>query len=404
MRGYAVLLARRSAFRHLWMGSVASQMGDWFNTIALLGLLVDLTGNPASASLVLVAQLLPSALAGLFISGVVADRFNRKQVMIVSDLLRALIALSYLLVRTPEMVWLAYAATAGLSLVSAFFYPASSASIPNLTTADELPTANALAQSTFASMLFIGSFFGGVIAQFLGRDAAFGLNALSFVISACFIWRAKGDFSRDESRRMVAAENALRVLLEGFRYVRDNVTARTYVTAKLGWATTFGAISLYSAFSLQIYGLGDIGTSWLYTARGLGAFLGPLLVGSLFSLTRQDVLRAAIRIGLVVNALGYLAFALSSNVWQGALGVFGAHLGAACVWAFSNVILQSSTPDQFRGRVMSLDSVFFSLTYSLSTLVAGVLASQLGAPTSAFLMSLAGLTMSILWIIAAWKS
>ncbi|MFN3705718.1 MAG: MFS transporter [Thermoflexales bacterium] len=403
VRGYAVLLARRPAFRHLWLGSVASQMGDWFNTIALLGLLVELTGTPASASLILVAQLLPSAVAGLFISGVLADRFNRKHLMVICDLVRALIALSYLLVRAPDRVWLAYAATAGLSLVSAFFLPASSASTPNLVAADELPTANALMQSTFASTLFVGSFVGGVIAQFLGRDAAFALNALSFAISAHLIWRAKGDFNRDESRQWVAGEKAWRVLVEGFRYVRDSIVARTYLTAKLGWAVTFGAISLYSAFSLQVYRLGDVGTSWLYTARGLGAFCGPLVVSTLFPLTHLRVLRLAVRVGLVVNALGYIAFALSEHIWQGVLGVFGAHLGAACVWTFSNVMLQSSTPDHVRGRVMSLDNVAFSLTYSLATLAAGALAARWGAPIGALCVSVAGLAMSILWIIGAWK-
>jgi MFS family permease len=106
-RGYAVLLRRNANLRNVWLGQVVSQIGDWFNTVAVLGLLIQLTGNPGSASLVIVTQILPSAVMGLFVSGAIADRFDRKKLMIIADLARAFIALSFLFVKSPELTWMA---------------------------------------------------------------------------------------------------------------------------------------------------------------------------------------------------------------------------------------------------------------------------------------------------------
>ncbi|MDW8053533.1 MAG: MFS transporter [Anaerolineae bacterium] len=402
LRGYGVLLSRNAAYRTLWAGSLVSQMGDWFNTIALLGLLVELTGNPGSASLALVLQTLPLAFAGLFLSGPVVDRFDRRRVLVVANLARGAVGLSYLMVRDPSTVWLAYLATAGLSFGAAFVQPALLAATPNLVTPEELPTANALNQSTFATTLFLGSFLGGVVAQALGRETAFVLNALSFWASALFISRVRAPFSSARDHAATSA-TTLRLLVEGVQYLARNVTARTYVSVKLAQPISFGAISLFSAYALFVYDVGDIGTSWLYAARGLGAFFGPLLVNTLLAPDRRDVLRWLVKGGLLVNAAGYTLFALSTHLWQGVLSVLLAHLGAACVWTFSTVILQASTPDHYRGRVMALDSVTFSVAYSASVLVTGAIAAAFGPQVGALAAALSGGACGLLWIIATWK-
>ena len=359
----------------LWLGQLISYIGDWFNTVALLGLLIELTGSPASASLIIVAQILPSAIAGLFISGVVADRYDRKKVMIIADIARGIIALSFLVVRSPELVWIAYAGTIGLSIGASFFNPASSASLPNVTTREELPVANTLGQSTFASMLFVGALIGGFVAQTFGREVAFALNSLSFFASAFFISRARRKFNAEKNRTTWAAESALRVLSDGFFYLRENATARAYVLVKVAWSWIFGAMGLYSVYSLTLYGIGDLGTSYLYAARGVGAFISPLVVGAFVALTDMGRLKNVIRIGLVISVAGYLVFATSSSLMQGSIGVFFGHFGGAMVWTFSNLILQSTTPDRLRGRVLALDGVAQSSVIAMSNLIAGTIAT-----------------------------
>jgi MFS family permease len=404
LRGYSVLLRRNRDVRMLWLGQLVSYIGDWFNTVALLGLLVELTGSPAAGNLVTVAQILPSAIAGLFISGAAADRFNRKTIMIAADIARGVIALSYLFVRSPELVWLGYAATVGLSLGASFFNPASSAAMPNLTTREELPIANTLGQSTFASMLFVGALIGGVVAQVFGREVAFVLNALSFFLSAFFISQARGRFNATPDTQVVKGASALRVLGEGFLYLRENSKARAYVLVKLAWSWIFGAMGLYSVYALTIYKVGDIGTSWLFAARGLGAFISPIIVGTLIPLTQTDRLKNVIRLGLVISVIGYFVFALSGTMAVGAAGAFTGHFGGAMVWTFSILILQATTPDRLRGRVLALDGVAQSLVIAIANLIAGVIAVAVAPQAGAVAVVAIGGVGALLWIIGTWKS
>ena len=403
LRGYAALLSRNRNVRMIWFGQLISYIGDWFNTVAVLGLLIDLTKSPASASLVTVAQILPSALAGLFLSGVVADRFDRRKIMIVADIARGLIALSYLFVRAPETAWIAYAGTIGLSLGASFFNPASSAAMPNLTTKEELPLANALGQSTFASMLFVGALIGGIVSQVFGRNVAFVLNSLSFFASAFFISRTSGSFNASRGVQVIAGSSALRVLTDGFLYLKDNVEARTYVLVKFAWSWIFGAMGLYSVYALNIYRIGDIGTSYLYAARGVGAFISPIVVGTLIALTQLGKLKRVIRVGLVISVVGYMLFALSNTIYVGMAGAFFGHFGGAMVWTFSNLILQVTTPDRLRGRVLALDGVAQSLVIATANLIAGSIATvgdpHLGATTVVVM----GIIGAIIWSIASWK-
>ncbi len=400
LRGYAALLDRNPNVRAIWLGQVVSNLGDWFNTVAVLGLIVELTQSASGASLSIATGILPSAFAGLFVAGVVADRFNRKTIMIVSDLIRAVIALTYLLVDSPNMVWLAYAATAALSFTSAFFNPASAAAMPNLATKDELPLIGALSQTTFATTIVVGAMIGGAVAQLLGRDICFLLNAASFILSALFISRAQGRFNATGTA--VSGSMGMRVLTEGARFVRAHPSTRAYVLIKLAWAWTFGSVGLYSIFALQIYAIGDAATSWLYVARGVGAFITPLLFGTLFSLHQHDVLKRAIRVGMFVSILGYGIFAVSTNVWQGMLGTFIGHAGGAVVWTFANVIVQASAPDHVRGRVMALDSVIMSAVLAVSALLAGAVATATADPhIGALSTTLIALVGAIIWVAAS---
>ncbi len=118
--GYVALLRRNREFRQLWLGQVVSQLGDWFNTIALFTLVLRLTGSGRAVGLVLVARFLPSVVLGP-LSGVLADRFDRRHIMIASDAARAVVVLGFLFVRGPEQVWLVYVLTVLQLAFSAFF-------------------------------------------------------------------------------------------------------------------------------------------------------------------------------------------------------------------------------------------------------------------------------------------
>lgn len=403
LRGYAALLKRNPDARKIWMAQVVSQLGDWFNTVALLGLLVELTGNPASGNLISIAQIVPIAIAGLFISGAVADRYNRKAIMIVTDLLRALFALSFLFIRSPETAWIAYAGTVGIALNTAFFQPASSAALPNVVSKRELPIAAMLGQTTFATMLFIGAFLGGAITTLFGRDVAFVLNALSFLLAALLVWRTKANFSANRNRQNLSGVSTLRVLTEGLRYLKEHAFVRAYVLAKPATAWALGGFGLFSTYSLTIYGTGDWGTAMLYAGRGIGAFISPLIITGIISLTNLRPMNRLIRAGMVLVVVGYGLFAFTMSPWTGMICAGIAHWGNAWAMSLSGLIVQANTPDHVRGRVLALDSVGWTLTSAVSNLIVAVLAINISP--EAGVLAVVGITAitTTMWMIGTRK-
>jgi MFS family permease len=374
LRGYTVLLRRNPDARNLWLAQVISQLGDWFNTVALLGLLVELTGNPAAGNLIGVAQIVPVAIAGLFITGVVADRYDRKAIMLISSLARGAIALSFLLIRTSETAWIAYAGTVAIAIGTAFYMPAASAALPNIVSRAELPVAAMLAQTTFATMLFVGALLGGAITTLLGRDAAFVANALSFAISALLIWRTRANFNAQRAPQTLGGASTLRVLTEGLRYLKENRYVRGYLLAKPAVAWALGGFGLFSTYSIAIYGAGDLGTALLFAGRGIGAFLSPLLVSGAASLNDTPRLRRFIVTGMGLVVVGYFLFAFTRSPLAGMICAGIAHWGNAWAMTLSGLIVQASTPDYVRGRVLALDNVGWALVSSLSNLVVAAVA------------------------------
>ncbi|HKZ02041.1 MAG TPA: MFS transporter, partial [Pyrinomonadaceae bacterium] len=150
--GYIELLRQNRAFRQLWLGQVVSQIGDWFNTIALYTIILNLTGSGRDVGLLLVARFVPSFLFGP-LSGVIADRFSRRSIMIISDLLRALVVLGFLFVRRADQLWIIYALTVLQLGLSTFFEPAKTAAIPSIVSDRELVPANAISSVTWSVML-----------------------------------------------------------------------------------------------------------------------------------------------------------------------------------------------------------------------------------------------------------
>jgi MFS family permease len=399
LRGYATLLRRNPDARNLWLSQVVSQLGDWFNTIALLGLLVELTGNPAAGNLISVAQIIPVAIAGLFLTGVAADRFDRKAIMLVANLARVGIALSFLLIRTPETAWIAYAGTVGLAIGTAFYMPASSAALPNIVSPRELPVAAMLGQTTFATMLFVGAFLGGAVTTLFGRDAAFIINAASFALSALLVWRVRADFNARHARQIVSGAGALRVLTEGLRYLKEDAFVRSYVLAKPVTSWALGGFGLFSTFSIAIYGAGDFGTSLLYAGRGIGAFISPLLVSGLISLQNTHKLRRFIIAGMALVILGYFLFAFTTSPITGMICAGIAHWGNAWAMTLSGLIVQSHTPDYVRGRVLALDNVGWSLTSAVSNLIVAFVAIRF-TPQAGILVAVAITAVCMaLWLI-----
>jgi MFS family permease len=158
---YVRLVRQNANFRRLWTAQIISEIGDWFYSLAIYSLLLQLTGHASSVALALVLQVIPQTLFGP-LSGIVNDRIRRKRVMIATDLVRAVIVFSMLAVRSRGMVWLVYPLLFAESVMWAFFEPARTAVIPNVTTSEDLILANTLSSTTWSLNLVAGAALGGL--------------------------------------------------------------------------------------------------------------------------------------------------------------------------------------------------------------------------------------------------
>ncbi len=399
--GYVALLRGNPDVRNIWTAQIISQIGDWFNSVALLGLINQLTPDPIAPVLVTVLAMLPSAITGLTISGYLADRIDRKKLAIAMDIMRTVVALSLLLVHSTGTLWIAYVTITTLSVCESVFYACLSAAQPNLCRPHELAAANALQQSTWASVSLVGAALGGLVAQYWGRDVAFVINAVSFLGSAYFLWRVRGPFSL---RKAGAPATSLRALTEGFRYLRDHHQVLAFSVVKAIWAFSFAAIGLYSVYAFQVYKMSDLGTSWLYVARGLGSFLGPVLLQSFYTPQSNRQLAWTIFGALLLCIFGYGLWAMSPWVWLGALGIFIGHLGGGNVWTYSRIYVQREAPDHIRGRVMSLDSVGFTLVSGGYAFVIGAVA-RYSTPMWGVLAGVSVTTvLGAIWFMWMWRN
>jgi len=381
LRSYVRLLRANSNFRRLWLAQIVSEIGDWFYTLSIYTLLLQLTGRAGSVALALVLQVLPQTLAGPT-AGVVNDRIKRKHVMIAADLIRCVIVLSMLVVRSPSLVWLVYPLLLAETTMAAFFEPARSAVIPNITAQEEVLVANTLSSATWSVNLLIGASVGGVVAAFLGRDAAFVLNALSFLISALLI----GGMHFREPHAEAAVPLRARDLVdfspvkEGIEYIRSHPTLLPAVFAKAGelmvgpsWVifTVMGAREFaVHGHDIDPAGGAMLGMSILLGGRGLGALVGPL-ISARWAGQNDHRLRLGMFFGYITIAFGYGLIGVSRNVWLAAACAMLAHAGGSTVWVFSSTLLQLRTEDRFRGRVFSADLGLASLTFATTAYLCG---------------------------------
>ncbi len=367
--GYVKLLRNNKAFRRLWYGQVVSQLGDWFDSIALFALLLRLTGSGQAVGMLMVAQFLPSAIVGLF-AGVVVDRLPRKLVMILSNLGSAALVLLFLLVHDASQVWIIYiVAILKMSLV-AFFDPARTAITPNVTTRDELIAANAISGATWSAMLAIGAALGGLVAGTLGTDAAFMIDSGSFVLSALFIWAVPVHETHLGERTPTSKIQEFR---EGLAFVFSQRDIALYTLTKSLWSLAGGVLLLLTLFGRQIFPLGVDGAlsiGLLYAARGVGAGIGPLLARR-FGGDGERFLRRAIGPAILLTGAGYLLVSGAPSLLLASLGVMIAHIGGSTQWVFSTSLLQLNVPNRLQGRVFAVEGALLTLATALSSYMTG---------------------------------
>src|SRR5712691_6806328 len=382
LSAYARLVRQNRNFRRLWLAQIVSEIGDWFYTLAIYSLLLQLTGRASSVALALVLQVLPQTFI-VPTAGVVNDRMRRKRVMIAADLARVAIVLAMLLVRSRSLVWMVYPLLLLETVMAAFFEPARNSVIPNIARREDVILANTLSSATWSVNLLVGASVGGVVAALLGRDAVFVLNALSFLVSAMLIREMSFEEPHAQSAAPLRVRDALDFspIAEGIRYVRKDRRLLASVFAKAGELMIGPSWLLFTVmgqqyFHVHLRGIDSqrgamLGMSLLLGARGIGAVVGPLL-SARWAGHSDRRLRLGILLGYLTIGTGYFGLGMSPNVWVACLWIVLAHCGGSTVWVFSTTLLQFNTEVRFRGRVFSADLGFSMLTIAIGAYVCGI--------------------------------
>lgn len=361
----------------MYAAQLVSFAGDWFASVALLGMTLELTGSAVVASLVLVLQTAVYAVVAP-IGGSLADRIDRRKLMVAADIARVPVCFAFLFARTPETVWIALACTALLAVFSALFEPASSAALPNLVEEDDLGTANVLLGSAWGVMLAVGAALGGIVAATLGREAAFIIDGLSFALSAALLIGVTRPFQlpREPATEGQRDRGLLGSIRPVYRFARHSRFVSSLLLTKTLFGVGTGVIVMLAVFGDKVFEAGSLGIGLLFAARGIGALIGPFIARGVFGTSDRGLL-VGISVSIVCVVIAYGLFPLAPSIAVAAVLVLVAHLGSGAQWMLSTFGLQRHTPDAIRGRVFSFDYALVTLAIAVSNFVAGVLADTL---------------------------
>ena len=398
--GYVELLRTNANVRRLWGGSVVSLFGDWFNTLALYRVVLDLSGSEMALGAVFLTKLLPLAIASP-VAGVIVDRVDRKRLLIGSDLVRAAIVLGFLFVDTASDLWLLYVLAAAQIVVSAVFVPAKNAVLPTIAGPRELLTANALLSATWSVMLAVGASAGGFAVDAFGPDAVFAFDAATYVLSAGILLRLRVPERTPEAAEGSAVGIAARQIAAGWRYLRERPEVGRMALAKATWGVGGGGLIL--ALTLvgdRLFpGGATAGIGILFAARGAGTGLGPVIGRALF----RDAGRWPLVLGacVVVSGVGYVSVALASGLAVVVVAsVVVAHAASGANWVFSTTLLQQRAEDAYRGRVFATDWLLVTVVES-GSIVAASAALERGVSLEAVVLALAAtqIACGLAWMV-----
>jgi MFS family permease len=367
--GYIQLLKQNVNFRRLWLGQVVSDLGDWFNTIALYILVMELSGSELALGIVFVTKLLPFAFAAPF-AGMIADRFDRKTIMIVSDILRGIVVLGFLLVKTADFLWLLYLLIVLQVVISAFFTPAKSATIPNIASKEELMTANALSSISWSIVFALGAALGGLVTEWFGVSVVFVINGCTYFISALLISGVR--VPPKPTTKKTDADwldwTGLRQIAEGFRYMAQRPPVFRYVLVKGLWGISGGGLMFISVLlSKNVAIASSIAIGFFYAARALGTAVGPILSRRWFP--NDSYWSQVIGWSFIFGGVTYLFVGITYSAILIALLMFVGHMAAGSNWVLSTTYLQKRTEDAYRGRVFASESILYTFIPAISQLL-----------------------------------
>ena len=407
MREFLKLLGQNRNYRYTWMGQVVSEIGDNFNNIAVFSLAMALTHSGLVVTFIMLSRAIPAVAIGP-LAGVVLDRFDRKQIMIASDLVRAVVALGFILAFVRQEIWMLYLFSALLMIASPFFTAGRSAILPTIASREELHTANALTQTTQWMTITIGTFLGASVVA-IGYKWAFAFNALSFLFSAWAIWKLrapKGKGFQPERKDLTEAEvvRPWHEYREGLRYMRSVPLVFGIALLSVGWATGGGAAQiLFTLFGEVVFNRGAAGIGIIWGCAGIGLLVGGAIASWLGRRLSFDGYKLAVFIDYIVHGGAYVLFSQMRRFDLALAFILISRASIAVNSVLNYSYLLRTVSDQYRGRVYATMETLTWAMMMLSLMGAGVASTQYSPRTIGAVAGLLSSSTAIFWGWANWS-
>jgi MFS family permease len=407
MSDFTRLLARNRNYRYTWAGQIVSEVGDNFNNVAVLSLALATTHSGAAVAGIMLSRAIPAVMAGP-LAGVALDRFDRRRIMIASDLIRGLIALGFIFAIGFQQTWLLYLLSALLMLASPFFTSGRSAILPTIATKEELHTANSLTQTTGWLTLAVGAFFGGTTVGAFGYRIAFIFNSLSFFASAYCIYHLRsplGHFrAQDEGLNETKIARPWHEYREGLGYMLKSPLIMGIGLIAVGWASGGGAAQvLFTLFSEQVFQRGAQGLGELWGSAGIGLLIGGFVGNWLGKRLSFPAYKRTVLFCYLLHGGAYVVFSQMRHWWLALLfmGVSRAAVAVSSVLNWSQLL--KHVENRFRGRVFSTIETMNWSTMLLSMSAAGLASQHYDVRAIGAMSGLLSSSTAIFWGWANWR-
>jgi len=389
------VLTHNRDFRNLFAAELVVFGADWFVMVPLLVLLPELTGSGIWGGLVLavdtglVALLLP-------ITGTVADRVDRKRLLIISNIAALLAVMLLQTVRGAGAAGLALVAIGALAIAKAFYSPAAQAALPNVVDPEDLAAANAVAGSAWGTMAVVGASLGGVLSAVFSPYTCFWVASASLAVAAGLEWRIRRPLQapRESTEAQPRTWTAIR---ESLVYIGHRPRVLALVTVKSAVGLGNGVLTVFPLLAGR-FGAGAVGAGLLFGVRGAGALVGPLAMRKV--LGHRSWLLPGLAISMSAYGLAYLGVAVVPWFPLVLALVFAAHFAGGTNWILSNFALQGEVPDRLRGRVFAADLMLATLSISISQLAVAALVDHVDGRVLIAGCGLVTLVYAVGWRIA----
>ena len=406
MTGFLGLLRDNRNYKFMWSGQIVSEVGDHYNNVAVFALALSNTGSGLVVAGILISRAICAVLAGP-IAGVLLDRMDRKRIMIISDLVRAVIAIIFILGIPQGRTWLLYVLSGALMFASPFFSSGRGSILPTIATKHELHSANSLTQLTQWTTLTLGSFLGGTSVSQFGYRLAFFFNALSFLFSAWCISNLHVENGFRAERSDISGDKVMRPwheYTEGLRYMKSSPLILGIGLVAVGWATGGGAAQiLFSVFGEVVFHRGPSGIGTIWGCAGIGLIIGALFAHRIGKTISFENYKRSVSICYVIHGGSYVLFS-QAKTFGWALFFIGLSRAAVAVSSVLNITQQlRHVSDEFRGRVFATIESWNWMTMMLSMAIAGLASSHVSPRVIGAWAGVFSSSTAIFWGWANWR-